>query len=692
MKGLDYIFEIGAEEIPAGYMAPALEALEERLTKALKDADLGFERIQTWATPLRIAFAVYGLDEKQEDAVKDVTGPPVRAAYDADGNPTKAAVGFAKGQGAEVGDLITVDTPKGEYIAVKLNIKGRSSSEVLREIVPPLILGLPFPKSMRWGRGEVVFVRPIHWIVSVLDGQVLPMSIGDIHAGSSSRGHRFLHPGTVEITSPNEYEEKLAAAHVHVSAEKRQELALKELDRVVAEADEPLKILKDEELTAEVGNLVEEPVAVLGSFDDKFLALPADILVTAMKEHQRYFALTGENAILRPYFIAVNNTRARDMNVVKKGHERVLRARLDDARFYFEEDRKATLESRQEELKRVVFHVKLGTSWQKVERFRKLADYLSDLLEPEVKGDLLRAAELCKCDLVSGVVGEFPVLQGVMGREYARLDGEKDAVAQAIYEHYMPIRAGGDLPASSIGALLSIADKVDTIVGCFSVGLIPTGGADPFALRRQALGVINIILDRGLRLSLADLVDKAIEGLSEWIKRPVDEVKSDVMEFFRLRLKNQLTGQGVSTDGAEAVLALFNDDYVSAVNRVKALEDIKTREDFNDLAVAFKRVVNIIRKFGAQDGFDNGKIAADQEKALADAVEVVEQKAERQLQHDDYSALLADIVELKPVVDGFFDHVLVDDPDPEIKANRLALLTRVSRLFDQIADFTKIST
>lgn len=692
MSGLDLIFEIGTEEIPAGYMAPAVAALEENLGRALADAQLGCDRVVAWATPRRLAVAAWGVPERQQDTVREVTGPPVRAAYDAHGAPTKAAEGFAKGQGVDVADLMTVDTPKGQYLVARKEIQGRDAAEVLAELAPAIVRSLHFPKSMRWGRGEVVFVRPIHWILAVFGGRVLPVSIGDIQASNTSRGHRFLHPGPVEINSPDEYEARLAEAHVIVSPARRKELVQAEIDRIVAENGNNLKVLPDEDLVDEVANLVEEPVAVCGRFDDAFLNLPEQILITAMREHQRYFALTDDRGRLQPRFIAVNNTRARDMEVVRRGHERVLRARLDDARFYFEEDRKKPLESYQAQLKRVVFHTLLGTSWQKVERFTKVAAYLADLLDPSAKPDVMRAAALCKCDLVTGVVGEFPTLQGLMGRSYALLDGEPAAVAEAIYEHYLPTRAGGDLPRTSAGALLGLADKMDTIVGCFGVGLIPTGAADPYALRRQALGVINIILDRGWRLSLAALVDQALAGLTEWLKKPAVEVRDEVMEFFRLRLKNQLTGQGASTDGAEAVLSLHHDDLVPAVSRVWALETIKKRPDFQDLAVAFKRVVNIIKKFGAQPDFDPDRLTQEQEKSLLNAANDVEALARDMVQAERFDELLDRIVGLKPTVDAFFDHVLVDDPDPDVKRNRLALLTRVSGLFDRIADFSKIST
>ena len=691
MSNFNLLVEIGTEEIPAGYLAPALEALEKRLASALENARLSHGRLAVWGTPRRLALAVWDLADQQPDTIKEVTGPPVHSAYDANGRPTKAAEGFARGQGVDVSDLIVLEAKKGQYLAVRREEKGRPAPEVLVEMLPPLILGLPFPKSMRWGRGAITFVRPIHWLLAILGDEVLPMSLGDIKADRFSHGHRFLHPDPVEINSPDEYEDKLAEAHVVASFERRRELVQQEIDRV-SNPGTGLKVIPDEDLVTEVANLVEEPVAILGGFDQSFLELPQDILITAMREHQRYFALADSHGRLAPHFIAINNTRARDMDVVTRGHERVIRARLDDARFYFKEDRKTPLEAKQEELKKVVFHTLLGTSWQKVERFSSVAEYLSGLLDPSVKTNLLRAAALCKCDLVTGVVQEFPALQGLMGREYALLDGEVEEVATAIAEHYLPNRAGGELPATSTGALLSLADKIDTITGCFSVGLVPTGAADPYALRRQSLGVINIILDRNYRLSLKAVIDHALAGLTPWLKKPREEALAEVVEFFRLRLKNQLTGQGASTDGAEAVLSLHHDDLVAAVARVSALEEVKARPDFADLAVAFKRVVNIIKKFGAQEGFDLKFVSAEQEKALSEAAAQVEKQAQELIKADDYTGLLTDIVGLKPAVDNFFDHVLVDDPDAAIKANRLALLTRVSRLFELVADFSIITT
>ncbi|MDR1922530.1 MAG: glycine--tRNA ligase subunit beta, partial [Candidatus Adiutrix sp.] len=448
----------------------------------------------------------------------------------------------------------------------------------------------------------------------------------------------------------------------------------------------------DEELVEEVANLLEEPAAICGHFDSHFLELPLAVATTAMKEHQRYFALTDSQGRLAPYFIAINNTRARDMEVVRRGHERVLRARLEDARFYFLEDRKIKLADRIEELETVVFHNLLGSSRQKVERFKVLALHLADTLAPQHKEIISRAADLCKCDLVAGVVKEFPSLQGVMGREYALADGEDPEVAEAIMEHYMPVRAGGPLPTSLAGAILSVADKLETIAGCFAVGLVPSGAADPFALRRSALGVINIFLERGWDLSLEPLVDKALSSLEPWAKRPARESRPAILEFIKVRLKNLLVGQGVSSDGAEAVLSLYDDSPLAAALRARALEKLKAREGFKDLAQVFKRVVNIIKKFGAKDEFNAWeKLEKEAEHNLLASVEKLEGQAGNYLAAGDFSGLIEAIAALRGPVDRFFEDVLVDDPNPEIKTARIALLTRVSRVFEHIADFSRIS-
>jgi glycyl-tRNA synthetase beta chain len=689
----DFILELGVEEIPATYFGPAISYMKERIHRDLKAAGLTYDRVMVWGGPRRLAMGLWGLLLKQPDVEEEITGPPLSAAFDANGNPTKAAMGFAKGQGVPVGDLITQNTPKGPYLAVRKSVKGRSAAEVLGELIPAVLESLPFPKVMRWGDGTYQFVRPVHWLLAVLDSEILPLAFAGLKSGKVSFGHRFLHPGPVVITNPDEYPSRLAETHVLVDFDARREMVKKELARVIEETNSDLKVSLDEALVDEVANLLEEPCAVLGHYDSQFLELPLAVASTAMKEHQRYFPITDGKGRQAPYFIAVNNTRAKDMNVVKKGHERVLRARLDDARFYYLEDRKVRLADRGETLKEVVFHHLLGTSWEKVQRFKALALELSNQNCPELREIISRAADLCKNDLVTGVVGEFPSLQGIMGQEYALADGELAEVAEAIREHYLPIRSGGEIPTSMAGAILSIADKLDTIVSCFSVGLIPTGATDPFALRRQALGIILIMLDRNFNWSLEPYIDRAITNLGAVAKRPAKEIKTETLDFFRARLKSHILSLGVSADGAEAILGLYGNNPLAAVGRATALEALKKRDGFRDLAQTFKRVVNIIKKFGTKENLVKGDLLSlEAEKNLSTAVSVLEEESKEYLESRDYSGLLDRIATLRGPVDAFFDDVLVDDPDPEIKNARVALLNRTSRLFELIADFSRVST
>jgi glycyl-tRNA synthetase beta chain len=689
----DYILELGVEEIPASYFGPAMAYLRERLSAALAAEGLTFDRVMVWGGPRRLALGLWGLLTLQPDVEEEITGPPLSAAFDSNGNPTKAAQGFAKGQGVPVGELYTQNTPKGPYLAVKKSRKGKPTAEILPGLLPEILESLPFPKTMRWGDGAYQFVRPVHWLLSVFRGEILPLAFAGIRSGKVSYGHRFLHPGPVVITSPDEYPERLAEAHALVDFEARREQVIKEIARVVEESNSDLKVAMDEDLIDEVANLLEEPFAILGHYDSQFLDLPLAVASTAMKEHQRYFPTTDGQGRQAPYFVAINNTRAKNMDVVKKGHERVLRARLEDARFYWLEDRKARLADRGEALKDVTFHHLLGSSWEKVQRFKALALDLASHRYPGELGTVSRAADLCKNDLVTGVVGEFPSLQGVMGREYALLDGEPPEVAEAIKEHYQPNRAGAALPKTTAGAILSVADKLDTIAGCFSVGLTPTGAADPLGLRRQALGIILIMLDRGWEWSLEPYVDKALASLGHVAKAPAKEAKAAILDFFRARLKSHVLGLGVSADGAEAVLCLYGDSPLPAVGRALALEGLKKREGFRDLAQTFKRVVNIIKKFGPREEslVKTDLLSQEAEKGLMAALASLEAESRDYLAKPDYPGLLDRIATLRQPVDHFFDKVLVDDPDPDLKNARVALLKRASRLFELVADFSRVS-
>ncbi|MGE5708450.1 MAG: glycine--tRNA ligase subunit beta, partial [Bacteroidota bacterium] len=478
----DLFLEIGCEEIPAGFVPKAMADMEALMKKELESARVEYAGIRTFGTPRRLVLAVNGMAERQPDAELTAMGPAKSAAYDADGNPTKAAQGFARGQGVDVADLKVVVTPKGEYLAAVKSEVGRNTSELLPEILPRLIGAIPFRKSMRWADFDVRFARPIHWIVALFDGVVVPFSFGNIESGSVSRGHRFMANTTFPVRDLAHYLEECERHFVIPDPEKRKEIIRREIERVAQQAKG--NVLPDESLLEQVSFLVEYPSAVHGTLSPDFLVVPSEVLITSMREHQRYFSLVDGNGKLLPGFITINNTLTEDPSVVVKGNERVLRARLSDARFFYDEDRKVKLESRVEALKSVVYQAKLGTSYEKMERFRELAKGLAERLNPQVADKVARAATLCKADLVSGMVGEFPEVQGIMGREYALHDGEDAAVANAVAEHYLPTQAGGELPASDVGAFVSLADKVDTICGCFSVGLIPTGSADPYALRR----------------------------------------------------------------------------------------------------------------------------------------------------------------------------------------------------------------
>jgi glycyl-tRNA synthetase beta chain len=683
----DLFLEIGCEEIPAGFIPKAMADMELLMKRELESARLEFGEIVTLGTPRRLVLAVKGIADRQPDAELTAMGPAKSVAFDAQGNPTRAAQGFARGQGVEVSELTVVMTEKGEYLSARKSEIGRDTSELLTEMLPRLMAAIPFKKSMRWADLEARFARPIHWIVALFDGIVIPFSFGNIESGSVSRGHRFMANTTFPVRDFAHYQEECERHFVIPDPKKRKEIIRREIERVARLAHG--QVLPDEGLLEQVSFLVEYPSAVAGTFSPDFLAVPREVLITSMREHQRYFSMVDPDGKLLPGFITINNTLTENPEVVVKGNERVLRARLSDARFFFEEDRKSTLASRVESLKSIVYQAKLGTSYEKMERFRALAKSLADELNPSVAEQVYRAATLCKADLVTGMVGEFPEVQGIMGREYALHDGEEPAVANAIAEHYLPTQAGGDLPASDIGAFVSLADKMDTICGCFSVGLIPTGSADPYALRRSALGIINIILERGYRKPLAGLVGASLDLLAAKSTRPREEVQKDVLEFFRGRFVN-LMADRFPADAVDAVASVSFDDLVDAGAKIAALAEFRNRSDFGPLAVAFKRVCNIVK-----DGVDT-PVAAElfedaAEGALYGSLQQVAGRVEDALRGGDYLAALTEIATLKPAVDLFFEKVMVMAEDERVRGNRLALLTGIARLFARLADFSRLS-
>lgn len=687
MNTKELFLEIGCEEIPAGFIPRATAEMEAIITKELANARLTFSEIKTLATPRRLVLVVTGLPAVQPDAEITATGPSTKAAYGADGTPTKAAEGFARGQGVDVAALQTITTDKGEYLFVSKHEAGRPTYELLTELLPALVTAIPFKKSMRWGDQEVRFARPIHWIVALFDGTVVPFSFGTIESGKVSRGHRFMANTPFPVIDFAQYLVECERHFVIPDPEKRKEIIRRETHRVAVAAGGHL--LPDEELLEQVTYLVEYPSAVHGTFSSEFLVVPKEVLITSMRSHQRYFSIIDANGGLLPGFITINNTLTEDPSVVVKGNERVLRARLSDARFFFEEDKKVRLDERVESLKKVVYQQKLGTSFEKMERFRSLAAGLADQLNAAIKIQTLRAAWLCKADLVSGMVCEFPEVQGIMGREYALLEGESSEVANAIAEHYLPTQAGGELPASDCGAFVSIADKLDTICGCFGVGLIPTGAADPYALRRATIGIISIILDRGYRLSLSHLIDQALSLLSAKLTRPKEQVAADVLEFFRARFTN-LLGNTYPDDAVDAAVSAEFDDLVDVKARIAALSEFETHADFEPLAVAFKRVGNII-KGGTDAPVDPSLFDDVAEQALYEAFSAVKSSVETRVAAGSWLDALTEIATLRGPVDAFFDRVMVMAEDPRVRTNRLALLTAIARMFGKIADFSRIA-
>jgi glycyl-tRNA synthetase beta chain len=687
--GKELLLEIGTEEIPAAFLPKALRDLKEIARGELAANRILHGEIRTMGTPRRLFLAADGLAEQQQDQVIEKLGPAARVAFDEQGNPSRAAVGFARGQNLDVTELERITNEKGEYLCARKKIIGEATEGLLPAILTKIITGIPFRKSMRWSDQEFRFARPIHWILALFDGRIVPFRIANVESGNTSRGHRFMGPDPFPVENLEGYLAGTRDRFVIVDPALRKEIIREETRKAAATVGGC--VLPSEELLETVTFLTEYPTVVCGNFDREYLKLPQEVLITTMISHQKYFPVLDENGALLPHFITINNTLARDPAVVKRGNEKVIRARLSDARFFFEADRKIPLDRRVADLKKVVFHTLLGTSYEKVMRFRQLAAWIAGRIDPTLTGRVDRAALLAKADLDTQMVGEFAELQGIMGREYALLAGEDPVVAKAIHEHYLPTAAGGDLPETDEGAIVSIADKMDSICGFFGVSMIPTGTADPYALRRQALGVINIILAKRYRFSLDSLIDESLAILGPLLKRPSNETKTAVLEFFKGRFENQLISQGHPYDVVDAILATGMDSLVAAEDKIRAMAGFKSHPDFQPLAIAFKRVVNIIR------GFQNGAVdpvllSGPEEKNLHEAFLKIRETVLTHISGGDYSAVLFDLARLREPVDAFFEAVLVMAEDEKVRFNRLSLLEEISTLFHDVADFSRIVT
>ena len=678
------LLEIGTEEVPAHVMPGILSQLKENAAKTFEELRIEYKNIKTLGTPRRSALLVEGLAEQQADLSKENRGPAVNIAFDADGNPTKAAQGFARGQGVKPEELVTKDG----YVYAMVHEKGGQTVDLLGDTLKGLVDGLNFPNNMHWADLDYKFIRPLRWLVALYGQDVIDFEVANVKSGRTSRGHRFLSEGDFEIANAEDYVEACRKASIIVDQNERCEMIRQQIAEVAAANGGQAEV--NEDLLEEVLYLVEYPTALCGKFDEKYLALPAEAVITPMRDHQRYFPVLKDGQLL-PLFITIRNGGKEHLETVQHGNERVLRARLEDAQFFFDEDRKKTLEQHGEKLKTVVFQDGLGTIYDKALRLEVLAGYIADAIgaNEQDKKDAVRAAKLAKADLVTGMVTEFTELQGVMGREYALLDGETKAVAQAIDEHYMPRFAGDSQPASVAGRIVSLADKIDTIVGTFSRGLIPTGSQDPFALRRQALGIVNMLKEAQYHISLSQLVAKAMELLKIADAGQQDKLQNDVADFMKLRLKNVLADAGIRYDVVDAVFVTVDDIY-GVFLRAQAVNEA-VKQDMEKTIQAFVRTGNIARKAEDVQAAVEADILAEQvEKDLYKAYEVAASKVEKEVAAQDYAGAIATLSQLAAPIDAFFDGVMVMDKDEKIKNNRLGLLKLVDNLICQVADFSKI--
>ena len=678
------LLEIGTEEVPAHVMPGILSQLKENAAKTFEELRIEYKNIKTLGTPRRSALLVEGLAEQQADLSKENRGPAVNIAFDADGNPTKAAQGFARGQGVKPEELVTKDG----YVYAMVHEKGGQTVDLLGDTLKGLVDGLNFPNNMHWADLDYKFIRPLRWLVALYGQDVIDFEVANVKSGRTSRGHRFLSEGDFEIANAEDYVEACRKASIIVDQNERCEMIRQQIAEVAAANGGQAEV--NEDLLEEVLYLVEYPTALCGKFDEKYLALPAEAVITPMRDHQRYFPVLKDGQLL-PLFITIRNGGKEHLETVQHGNERVLRARLEDAQFFFDEDRKNTLEQHGEKLKTVVFQDGLGTIYDKALRLEVLAGYIADAIgaNEQDKKDAVRAAKLAKADLVTGMVTEFTELQGVMGREYALLDGETKAVAQAIDEHYMPRFAGDSQPASVAGRIVSLADKIDTIVGTFSRGLIPTGSQDPFALRRQALGIVNMLKEAQYHTSLSQLVAKAMELLKIADAGQQAKLQNDVADFMKLRLKNVLADAGIRYDVVDAVFVTVDDIY-GVFLRAQAVNEA-VKQDMEKTIQAFVRTGNIARKAeDVQAAVEAGLLAEQVEKDLCKAYEVVASKVEKEVAAQDYAGAIATLSQLAAPIDAFFDGVMVMDKDEKIKNNRLGLLKLVDNLICQVADFSKI--
>ena len=681
------LLEIGTEDLPARFISPALQQLKDNTLKILSENSISCSGVKIFGTPRRLALIAEGIPGMQEDRTKEVFGPSKKAAFDANGNPTRAAAGFAQSQGIGVENLIIRQKDKGEYVVAVVEEKGLQVRAVLPEILKKIVLSIHLPKAMMWGVSTLRFVRPIRWFLALFDTEVISFDIEGIRSSNLSRGHRFLSPAAFQIKEIASYRKLLSNNYVIIDIDERRKMITEKMKELLSERGE--RPIEDGELLDTVVNLIEYPVPVIATFSADYLRLPKELLITVMKGHQKYFAAENADGAITNSFVVISNTSADNAQAVRVGAERVIRARFEDARFYFEEDSKKPLAGRIEDLKKVTFQENLGSLYKKVERMAVIAGYLADRLLPSAKEKLVRAVWLAKTDLISGVVREFPELQGIMGKYYAVHDGEDRDVSIAIEEHYLPSYSGGRLPESDTGALLSIADKIDNIAAFFSIGRVPTGSEDPFALRRQALGTIAILFDKGYDITLEDLLDRALENLPG--TGNLSEVREKVKQFFEARLETILSDRGYSSDLIQSMIDMSTKILLNEMlARLDAIGDFKNTPEYNIFLTAIKRIRNIIPK-SAVPALKSELLAEESEKNLSDRLEAVRGGLENLLREKNFREALGLLETLTGPINLFFENILVMDKREEIKLNRLSLLNEIWKSVASIADFSKLS-
>lgn len=697
VASVDLVLEVGMEEVPARFLPPALEQLNELARRTLEEGRLTWVSLQVMATPRRLVLFVNGLPERQASQEVKVRGPARRVAFGEDGQPTRAALGFAASQGVRVEDLVVEETPGGEYVFARRVEEGSPTLQVLARLLPQVLGGLEFPRMMRWGSGEHRFVRPVRWILALLDDQVVPFSFAGVASGGHTRGHRVLHPGHLKVDRAGDYLRVVTGAGVIPDPEVRRQRIREQVEQAAALVGG--RVLWDEELAEEVTFLVEHPTAVAGQFDSQFLALPREVITTVLRHHQRFFAVRAADdpGRLLPAFVGVRDGPEEGSEVVRAGYERVVQARLADARFFYGEDLKVPLERWGESLAGVGFLEDMGSLRDKAARMEILAGFLAYAfgLDRHLTLTCRRAARLSKADRATYMVRELPELEGIMGREYALRSGEDAAVAEAIREHYLPRFAQDELPSSLAGMVVSLADRLDTLVGAFAAGLEPTGSQDPYGLRRAAYGLVRILWAAGLRLSLGWAIEEAQAAYRQVLGREdmavgeaAARVRASLLEFLRQRVRNLFGEQGIRPDFIEAVVGA-TDDVSDAWNRARTLQEVKDYPEFADALAAFRRVATLAER-AADDAVDPGLFREAPERELWEAYLTCSPAAGAYAEAGDWRRFLAAVATLRGPVDNFLDRVLVMAPEEALRRNRLALLRRLADLFGRLGDLSRV--